>query len=289
MSKRTYFYKPWFFFLAVISLSCNKIGFKSSWSFDFTLENSYKQCFFTSCTFEINLLFFFLIYPRRTVHVLVLIHQCHLQVKKCIIDGTFHLSGYRSGLCVFRSMDGHRSPEWLYSPVKVTNVVAWIIQAWICTMDWPVEKTPPTDMILEREVMIHDGGTIEKRERWWIMRKNLFSGLERAGGGGWGTPPLVGYFQEKWLVFTSIIAPFPPTPGLWFPRNPDTFRLLGWSTINASLDFSSIYRGLNSLHTLTVFQRFQLKTLLNGKEGFERAGGHHQTLWIKILVQTFTG
>lgn len=192
-------------------------------------------------------------------------------------------------VCVFRSMDGHRSPEWLYSPVKVTNVVAWIIQAWICTMDWPVEKTPPTDMILEREVMIHDGGTIEKRERWWIMRKNLFSGLERAGGGGWGTPPLVGYFQEKWLVFTSIIAPFPPTPGLWFPRNPDTFRLLGWSTINASLDFSSIYRGLNSLHTLTVFQRFQLKTLLNGKEGFERAGGHHQTLWIKILVQTFTG
>lgn len=32
-------------------------------------------------------------------------------------------------------------------------------------MGWPVEKTPPTDMILEREVLIHDGGTIEKKER----------------------------------------------------------------------------------------------------------------------------
>lgn len=74
-----------------------------------------------------------------------------------------------------------------------------------------------------------------KKERWWIMRKKLFSGLERAGGGGWGTPPLVEYFQEKWLVFTSVMAHFPPTPGLWFPRNPNTFRLLGWSTINASL------------------------------------------------------
>lgn len=32
-------------------------------------------------------------------------------------------------------------------------------------MGWPVEKTPPTDMILEREVLIHDGGTIGKKER----------------------------------------------------------------------------------------------------------------------------
>lgn len=41
-------------------------------------------------------------------------------------------------------------------------------------MGWPVEKTPPTDTILEQGVMIHDGGTIEKREMMDNEKEPLF-------------------------------------------------------------------------------------------------------------------
>lgn len=87
------------------------------------------------------------------------------------------------------------------------------------------ENTTHKDMILEQEVMIPDGGTIEKGEMMDNEKEPLFRSW--ACWRRWlRDAPLVDYFQEKSLVFASVIAHFPPTPGLWFPR---------WSTITASL------------------------------------------------------
>lgn len=159
--------------------------------------------------------YIFIIYLRRTVHVLVLIHGCHHQVKKCILDGCSSCQGTRAGLHV--QIDGRmdRDPRVTIQASQSDkccslNNSRLDLRWWLAT----TTPTPPTDVVLEQEATI----LMEEQSKQWeeITNNQKESPFRPLGCRLTCHHPGA---VDEWSSLTSVIVHLPPTSGPWIPGN----------------------------------------------------------------------